>query len=107
MRSISVAPLAAAALVMAGASSGTAFADQGMRISGPLVHANLAVYFVHGTSASGPVPLTRQEALAKGSVQVIETGQVTNCRSRIPAPSRCSSRPAISSRAASKDRVLR
>jgi hypothetical protein len=76
MRSISVAPLAAAALAMAGASSGTAFADQGMRISGPLVHANLAVYFVHGTSAGGPIPLTLQEALAKGSVQVIETGQV-------------------------------
>jgi len=60
---------------MAGAS-GAAFADQGMRISGPHVHNNLAVYFVHGTSAAGPVPLTLQEALAKGNVQVIETGRV-------------------------------
>ena len=47
-----------------------------MRISGPHVHENLAIYFVHGTSAGGPVPLTLQEALAKGSVQVIETGRV-------------------------------
>src|SRR4029079_15793132 len=36
----------------------------------------LAVYFVHGVSAGGAIPLTLQEALAKGSVQVVETGQV-------------------------------
>lgn len=53
-----------------------ASADQGMRISGPHVHDNLAVYFVHGVSAGGAIPLTLQEALAKGSVQVVETGQV-------------------------------
>lgn len=47
-----------------------------MRVSGPHVHANLAVYFVHGASAAGPVPLTLQEAIAKGSVHVIETGRV-------------------------------
>jgi hypothetical protein len=47
-----------------------------MSVSGPHVHSNLAVYFVHGASAPGPVPLTLQEALAKGSVQVIETGRV-------------------------------
>jgi hypothetical protein len=28
------------------------------RISGPFVHENLAIYFVHGQSGSGPVPLT-------------------------------------------------
>ena len=39
---------------MAGASGGPALADQGMRISGPHVHDNLAVYFVHGTSAGDP-----------------------------------------------------
>jgi hypothetical protein len=61
---------------MAGVSSGTASAAEDMRISGPHVHANLAVYFVHGASAGGPVPLTLQEALAKGHVQVIETGRV-------------------------------
>jgi hypothetical protein len=77
MRFISVAPLAAAAFATVGASSGIAFADdQITRISGPLVHENLAVYFVHGKGAGGPVPLTLQEALAKGYVQVVETGQV-------------------------------
>jgi len=76
MRFISVAPLAAAALATVGASSGAALADQGTRISGPHTYQNLAVYFVHGTSAGGAVPLTLQEALAKGQVQVVETGQV-------------------------------
>src|SRR5262245_54624131 len=74
MRFISIAPLAAA-LAMAGTCAG-ALADQGMRVSGPHVHGNLAIYLVHGTSAAGPVPLTLQEAVAKGQVQVIETGQV-------------------------------
>ena len=35
-----------------------------------------AVDFAHGPSAPGPVPLTLQEALAKGSVHVVETGEV-------------------------------
>jgi hypothetical protein len=76
MRYMSVAPLAAAAFAAVGVSGGPAFADPNMRVSGPHAHENLAVYFVHGTSAGGPVPLTLQEALAKGSVQVIETGRV-------------------------------
>jgi hypothetical protein len=76
MRFISVAPLAAAALAAAGASGGAARADQATRLSGPFTHENLAVYFVHGTSATGAVPLTLQEALAKGQVQVVETGRV-------------------------------
>jgi hypothetical protein len=76
MRYWSAAPLAAAALAAMGVSGGAAAADQGMRISGPHVHANLAIYLVHGASAPGPVPLTLQEAVAKGHVQVIETGRV-------------------------------
>jgi hypothetical protein len=76
MRYIPVAPLAAAAFAAIGVSGGPAFADQNVRVSGPIAHENLAVYFVHGPSAGGPVPLTLQEALAKGSVQVIETGRV-------------------------------
>ena len=47
-----------------------------LRITGPLVHENLAIYFMHGQAPAGPVPLTLQEALAKGSVQVVETGRV-------------------------------
>ena len=46
------------------------------RLSDPVVHGNLAIYFVHGKSRSGPVPLTLQEALAKKVVTVREIGQV-------------------------------
>ena len=76
MRIWTFAPLLAAAVATFGFSARPAVADQGMRISGPYVHANLAVYFVHGVSAGGAIPLTLQEALAKGSVQVVETGRV-------------------------------
>ena len=54
---------------------GPAHADN-IRITGPVVHANLALYFIHGTSVPGKVPLTLEEALAKGVVKVIETGDV-------------------------------
>jgi len=76
MRSWSVAPLAAATFAALGVSGGAALADPGMRVSGPHSYENLAVYFVHGASAGGAVPLTLQEALDKGQVQVVETGQV-------------------------------
>jgi len=46
------------------------------RITGPYTHENLALYFAHGPSAPGPVPLTLQEALAKGTFWVHETGDV-------------------------------
>lgn len=48
------------------------------KISGPFVHDNLAVYFIHGESAGGPVPLTLAEAIEKSSVLVHETGSVNN-----------------------------
>jgi hypothetical protein len=48
------------------------------RITGPVVHANLALYFIHGQSAPGKVPLTLEEALAKGMVKVHETGDVNS-----------------------------
>lgn len=51
-------------------------AADGTRVTGPLVHANLAIYFVHGTAAGGAVPLTLQDGLAKGQVKVRETGSV-------------------------------
>ena len=53
-----------------------ALAEPQARVSGPVVHENIAVYFVHGPSAPGPVPQTLQEALAKGTVEVNETGNV-------------------------------
>ncbi|MEA2875517.1 MAG: hypothetical protein QOF14_713 [Hyphomicrobiales bacterium] len=54
---------------------GTPRADE-YRVSGPVVHENLAIYLVHGKSAAGPVPLTLAEALAKSAVKVHETGNV-------------------------------
>jgi ARG/rhodanese/phosphatase superfamily protein len=47
-----------------------------VRISGPVTHENLTVFFIHGTSAPGKAPLTLEEALAKRAVEVRETGNV-------------------------------
>jgi hypothetical protein len=69
--------LAAAAAALLALSAGNAAAEpETYRVSGPFVHENLAIYPVHGASANGPVPLTLQEALANGSAQVHETGNV-------------------------------
>jgi hypothetical protein len=51
-------------------------APDGTRISGPITHENLAIYFIHGTSSAGKVPLSLDEALAKRIVRVHETGNV-------------------------------
>src|SRR6478609_6809618 len=48
----------------------------GYRLSEPVVHENLAIYFIHGQSRGGPIPLTLQEALAKKVIEVREIGQV-------------------------------
>ena len=55
---------------------GLAVAGDGVNLSGPIVHANLAVYLVHGANAEGAVPISLQEALAGGQVKVLETGSV-------------------------------
>jgi hypothetical protein len=73
MRGACAILVAAAAVFTVGA---TAAEPESYRISGPVIHENLAIYFVHGPSAAGPVPLTLQEALANGSAQVRETGNV-------------------------------
>jgi hypothetical protein len=54
----------------------SAFAADGIQVSGPIVHDNLAIYLVHGLGGGGAVPLTLQEALARGTVKVHETGSV-------------------------------
>src|ERR1700675_557004 len=54
----------------------SAFADAGLQVSGPIIHDNLAIYLVHGSGGGGAVPVTLQEALAKGAVKVHETGSV-------------------------------
>ena len=71
----SFAVLLASVLLAAGIAGATPNSEP-VRLTGPLSHDNLAVYFVHGASKAGPVPLTLQEALAQGSVQVSETGNV-------------------------------
>ena len=67
--------LALAASSLASLTYYPALADE-YRVTGPVVHENLAIYLVHGKSAPGPVPLTLEEALAKGAVKVHETGNV-------------------------------
>lgn len=57
-------------------------AEDAPRISGPFTHQNLSVYFVHGVSAPGAVPLTLQEALERNAVEVIETGTVNELKIR-------------------------
>jgi hypothetical protein len=68
--------VAASAVALVLGFAGNAGAAGDYRVSGPFVHDNLAIYLLHGKAAAGPVPLTLQEALAKGSVRVHETGNV-------------------------------
>ena len=65
----------ASMLTLAGVA---AAAPAPVRISGPVVHDNLAIYFVHGVSQAGPVPLTLAEALSRHLAEVRETGQVNS-----------------------------
>jgi hypothetical protein len=69
----------AVAMIAAGFPA-RARADAEPRISGPFTHGNLTLYFVHGESLPGPTPLTLQEALAKGTVHVAETGSVNELK---------------------------
>jgi hypothetical protein len=75
-------PLMAASLLALPLFAARGAAEPAERISGPAVHENIAVYFVHGSSAPGPVPLTLQEALAKSAVEVLETGNVQELKIR-------------------------
>lgn len=79
MRFEMLAMAATAAFVFSAAASSYA-ADGDVRISGPHVHDNLAVYFVHGESAEGPTPLTLDEAIGLARVRVIETGDVNELK---------------------------
>jgi hypothetical protein len=72
LAAVSVSPL----MMFSLAGFGSAQTPEGARISGPLVHENLAIYFIHGKSAPGKVPLTLEEAMAKGVVKVRETSNV-------------------------------
>jgi ARG/rhodanese/phosphatase superfamily protein len=63
-------------VVSAFATFNIATAQEAPRVSGPVTHENLTVYFIRGTSTPGKVPLTLEEAMAKQVVQVRETGNV-------------------------------
>lgn len=69
-------PVLATALAAIPLLGSFARADTAPKVTGPVAHENMAVYFVRGASAPGPVPQTLQEALAKGTVEVLETGNV-------------------------------
>ena len=57
------------------ASAGTS--DEGYRLTGPYTHDNLAIYLIHRRGGEdGPVPLTLGEAMGRGLVRVVETGDV-------------------------------
>jgi len=60
-----------ASVLVSPAFAAPAFAADGIQVSGPVVHDNLAIYFVHGAGGGGAVPLTLQEALAKGADRAI------------------------------------
>ncbi len=75
-RRAAVAFLALVSPLLAFAAASGARADASFRVTGPVTHENLTVYFIHGPSAAGPVPLTLAEALDARSVRVAETGSV-------------------------------
>jgi hypothetical protein len=58
LAAVAVSPL----MMLLPAGLGHAQSADGQRISGPVVHENLAVYFIHGPSAPGKVPLTLEES---------------------------------------------
>lgn len=62
--------------ILSHASQSFAGEGEGIAISDPLVHANLAIYLLHGASMPGPVPITLQEAFEKKFVRVKEIGRV-------------------------------
>jgi hypothetical protein len=65
------------AVLLAFASSAPA---NELRLSDPLVYGNLAVYAVHDNAGGGAVPLTLEEAIAKGQVKVAETGAINDLK---------------------------
>lgn len=70
------APILFAAASLGMASAATAAPDAATTIAAPHTHENLAIFLVRGRSAEGATPATLEEALAKGSVVVHETGNV-------------------------------
>jgi hypothetical protein len=79
MRLRTFAPIATTLLALLPFVSLSVAAD-GLRVSGPQVYANLAIYTVHGEVGGGVAPLTLEEAIATGQVKVVETGAVNDLK---------------------------
>jgi hypothetical protein len=62
--------------LLSGLRPSVAVADDGYRVSDAVTHENVAIYFVHGPSRGGPVPLTLEEGLSAKTVRVYETSNV-------------------------------
>lgn len=75
MTRTSIAVAAAAGLAALTLIGAEAWAET-PRVTGPTTHGQVSVYLLRGTSAGGPVPLTLDEALAKRTIEVVETGNV-------------------------------
>jgi hypothetical protein len=52
-------------------------AAHGMEIANPIVHDNLAIYFVRDAGQSGPTPLTLDQALPRGAIRIHGDGPFT------------------------------
>jgi hypothetical protein len=78
MRLSALAATCVAVSLLFPGAAGAAPNTEPVRLTGPVSHDNLAIYFVHGVSKSGPVPLTLAEAMAQRVVQVRETGNVNS-----------------------------
>src|SRR5256885_7833566 len=74
LAALSASPLVLSAL----AAFAAAPSSDPARISGPVTHENLTVFFIHGKSAPGKLPLTLQEALAKPAAEARVTGNVNH-----------------------------
>ena len=76
MRRRTFIELVACCVAMLPVGSSLAAAADGVHVSGPVVHDNLAIYYLHGSATGDAVPMSLEEALAKGRVKVRETGNV-------------------------------
>ena len=76
MRWSLLAAFSASPLILSAIAAFGAAPSDPVRVSGPVTHENLTVYFIHGASAPGKAPLTLEEALVKRAVEVRETGNV-------------------------------
>lgn len=78
MRLSAVLNCVAFASILTLTTAATAAREPDIRVSTPVRHDNLAVYFVRGHSNPGLVPLTLEEALAKNAARVSETSNVNS-----------------------------